>query len=504
LSVRLTSWMSAAVAVLLALIGTVAVWRGLAWSDTIWLMHVAGRLLEGDRLYRDIIEINPPLIYWVAIPVVMVAKATDTDPIRLYDGAVLALAFASILVTWRLLARLLPYPRQLAVLPLLIFVLITLPGRAVFDEREHLITILLLPWLVLCAVRLTALTDPHYALPLGAGTGIAVALKPYYLLPVALVILWQCRSAGGRKVATWREHWTTMAVLVVYTSVVLLVTPDFLIVVRTYGPMYLALHAQTLWRILAAWQGLLAMVALGVWLSVRYSRGSEAWRVLADGLAFLIAGSLLAVLVQGKGFYYHYLPATAASLMLMGTLAFALVGWGRLMPLVVLGVVAVPIVADRANEAGGHRNPGELRYAILRAELDQRGRPATMIAIYPSGAHDPLRYMYYADVRWASKWPFAWPISAAAHAGRPYRAEAQFAQSMLDDLERAQPDLVLVTREYATGTSRVDAYGYFSRQPRFTRLMDRYVEQPPVAVFRVFPRARPARSSSPAPTNGYQ
>src|SRR4051812_13305050 len=38
-------------------------------SDVAWQLWIAGRIHAGANLYRDIIETNPPLWFWMALPV---------------------------------------------------------------------------------------------------------------------------------------------------------------------------------------------------------------------------------------------------------------------------------------------------------------------------------------------------------------------------------------------------------------------------------------------------
>src|SRR5947209_13249093 len=38
-------------------------------SDVAWQLWIAGRIHAGATLYRDIIETNPPLWFWMALPV---------------------------------------------------------------------------------------------------------------------------------------------------------------------------------------------------------------------------------------------------------------------------------------------------------------------------------------------------------------------------------------------------------------------------------------------------
>lgn len=74
------------VAVVLALPWLTGSWRpgtlGIAWP-----LHVADRMLDGARYGRDVIEINPPLIAWLMLPVAWVARVAGMQPILAWQGA---------------------------------------------------------------------------------------------------------------------------------------------------------------------------------------------------------------------------------------------------------------------------------------------------------------------------------------------------------------------------------------------------------------------------------
>src|SRR5690349_5890547 len=57
--------------VALALTAVLTLFRlsGTVDSDVAWQLWIARRLHEGADLYRDIIETNPPLWFWMALPV---------------------------------------------------------------------------------------------------------------------------------------------------------------------------------------------------------------------------------------------------------------------------------------------------------------------------------------------------------------------------------------------------------------------------------------------------
>lgn len=48
-------------------------------NDVSWHIYVAMQILDGQVLYRDIIEINPPLVYYLRILPVWLATLLDTS-----------------------------------------------------------------------------------------------------------------------------------------------------------------------------------------------------------------------------------------------------------------------------------------------------------------------------------------------------------------------------------------------------------------------------------------
>ena len=57
------------VALLVTAVVTALRVTGTVDSDVAWQLWIAGRIHAGATLYRDIIETNPPLWFWMALPV---------------------------------------------------------------------------------------------------------------------------------------------------------------------------------------------------------------------------------------------------------------------------------------------------------------------------------------------------------------------------------------------------------------------------------------------------
>ena len=49
-------------------------------DDVAWLLYVARKWLEGQRLYEDLVEVNPPLIIWIYAVPAWLAKTFDVAP----------------------------------------------------------------------------------------------------------------------------------------------------------------------------------------------------------------------------------------------------------------------------------------------------------------------------------------------------------------------------------------------------------------------------------------
>ena len=72
-------------------------------ADVAWLLTVGERVLDGQRLYSDIVEINPPMAVLAYLPGIASARALDLDPKYAIDAQILLLAAASMLATARIL-----------------------------------------------------------------------------------------------------------------------------------------------------------------------------------------------------------------------------------------------------------------------------------------------------------------------------------------------------------------------------------------------------------------
>jgi hypothetical protein len=296
------------VALLLVAAAGALQWNAAMVNDVAWQLWVARQLAHGITLYTDIIEVNPPLWFWAAIPVVNMAQLLGVSSYHVLVPTILALDILALLLVRRLCRDL-----QSGILIVLSFPVITLFAFLdVFGQREHLTLIAIVPYLVLVARRADGLSATRtIAILCGILAAFGIALKPHFLLvPVALEILLLVRT---RRLPFRPESLALAGSLAAYAlSVVLFASAYILTIVPM---MTLAYHGYDQPILDQLHRPVVAMACLLLLTLPLYGwpKSLVAHAALVAGLAFLAA-----YLLQGKGWRYHGVPA-------MGCFALAIV-----------------------------------------------------------------------------------------------------------------------------------------------------------------------------------
>ncbi len=286
-------------------------------DDVAWLLYVARQWLGGQRLYEDLVEVNPPLIVWLyAIPA-QLAIWLQAPP-RLvatpfFAAILLGMAWwAAVLLQGR--GQL--FAHRLPVFAAIGTVLMALPGVE-FGQREHLLIAACLPYLCLYARELDGEKEPRLTgLLAGIVAGLGCALKPSYLLAIGAIEL--VALLRGRRVLR-AAPFAAFGTVGLYGLGVLVFCPAFL---EKAVPLALALYGGTdtpCWQIVLQSSRLIfgqAVVVLLCWSShTTLARSSPFKRHLLLTLtAFGVAATVVFVL-QGKNWFYHRLPATTVTIL---------------------------------------------------------------------------------------------------------------------------------------------------------------------------------------------
>ncbi len=326
----------AALAALLGVLGLVLATGALSpqKDDIAWLLYVARKWLGGQRLYEDLIEVNPPLIIWIyAIPASLggwlgVAPRLVATPF--FAAMVLGSAWwTALLLRGRATLFDLPIPVFAAIGT----VLLAMPGVE-FGQREHLLFAAVLPYLVLFTRELEGEPEPRStAIAAGIVAGLGCALKPTYAL--AFVLLELVGAVRGHRPLRAASI-VAAATLVAYGGIVVVFCPAFL---EKAVPLALALYGGTdtpCWKILSISYRLLfaeATALLVCWSSAgALARRSPFLRHLLLALTAFGVGATVVFVLQGKDWFYHRLPATEATVLALLLWCAAMLPHARVRP----------------------------------------------------------------------------------------------------------------------------------------------------------------------------
>jgi hypothetical protein len=281
-------------------------------TDTSWLMTVGDMVLDGKKLYVDVSETNPPASVWIYLPAVAFARLLSMAAEPFVIAWIFGLAAMSLGLSSRILAAtdwLQRYDR-LIVLSFSIVVFTILPGNT-FSEREHVATLLCLPFLAAAVARAEGrVVSWPLLIMAGLCGGMVVAIKPHFVLGLELPVL----------VALFvRRCWSTLfstenliagTLTIAYLVGIFVFYPDYwTITIPVNKAIYLP-AARPGAALQSTYVLLVAALVLTSWalLGSRF-RQHPAAIALAAAIGFCIA-----FIIQGKLWSYQIYPAIALGL----------------------------------------------------------------------------------------------------------------------------------------------------------------------------------------------
>jgi hypothetical protein len=279
-------------------------------TNVSWLLVVGNRMLAGDRLYTDIVEMNPPASVLLYLPEVWIGRTFGLKAEHVLLVFVLLCLLAALAFSYRILARsnIKLDPLIAAVSALIAFGLVA--GNA-FAEREHFAVILMLPMLsvIACRSQLDARVLSVEAIVAGAAAGLAVAMKPHFAAAIffpELFVLWQTRNLS---LLLRVENWILLSVFLLYLLGTIVFFHDywstvFPVVTDAYIPARLPLPI-----VLAVI--LPFVIPTGCYCYLAKIHIVSAKHAIPLGAAL---GFFLAYAVQSKAWPYHFYPAVALCL----------------------------------------------------------------------------------------------------------------------------------------------------------------------------------------------
>ena len=439
-------------------------------SDVAWQLWIAGRIHAGAHLYRDIIEVNPPLWFWMAVPVERIAAILHLPIVAVLIVGIGLLVMLSLAAANRLLDDI-PAGQRTFVLGFAALALAAMPWMHT-GQREQIVLISTLPYAALIAARNDRRCPPTLlAVAVGIGAGLGFALKHYFLVVPVLLELWL--FTRDRK--SWRAFRAeTVAVTslgVIYAAAIILFAPDWLTNIVPLLRLAYGATGAPAFRYLFGPFALLGLAILGICATQQRRLRSASF---AAALSVAAAGFAVAYFIQAKGWAYHAIPMLGC-----GTIALAyLLSEAKGLPLLVrlLGpaLLALPLFLAADDEMHPALPSPDLLGAISGLKKgDSVGFLTTETAIPWSvtlqrGYRYPSRYMGYwmmnAIIR---NERLANPDPRLTFLGR------QIITQTIEDFRCLPPKRIIVWRPRPRQQA-FDILPFFQRDPEFVKLLSHY------------------------------
>lgn len=309
-------WAAASGVLVLIAIALRAVWP--VNHDVSWLLELAQRTLDGAVPYRDFLEVNPPASILIYMPAVILSRLTGTSPERMTDALVFLATPCSLATCAGILnkAKLIAVGTAPALGLIGLSVLLILPLNS-FAQREHIAVLAMLPILATFAARTSGVRPrPTDIVLAGIGTGIAMSIKPMFVLALIGPIFNLLRCRSWREVFREPELCIAGCLASFYGLGIVLLVPDFTarvlpLVMRVYVPARLSLLELTLQSTVLVW----AALCYGFW-RLRRPNGNCP---VGDTLIFASVGFEAVFFLQGKAFPYHGYPSIALAALAYGS-----------------------------------------------------------------------------------------------------------------------------------------------------------------------------------------
>lgn len=205
------------VAFAIMIIGKFIFWHGhplLASSDQAAYLEMAELITAGKLPYIDFFEWNPPLIMYLNLIPIWLAKVAHIPAIEMFNYSVISLCAFSAFMSLHIASKYMNKQQFFVILPLLFAAAFFNQNQTInIGEREHLFVICYLPFFILRGLTWQGQQISKFdAVISGLIAGFGMALKPQFAASAALVEL--CFYCQFKTIKTFARPEILMVLLV--------------------------------------------------------------------------------------------------------------------------------------------------------------------------------------------------------------------------------------------------------------------------------------------------
>ena len=472
----------------------------------------AQRMLQGFEPYGPhLTEVSPPVIIWFSALPVLLSHWLHASPVFFFRLLVIALIFGSVGWCAKILQRNPAFsdPISVALLSFTILAIEFSTGTYDSGQREHLLIILLLPYILATLTGATNRLSVAERCALGVAAGIAIWFKPQQtLILVALELFLAVRARSLRRIFAPEFLALLLASLLILGLVRLIAPKYFSVTIPLLVDTYWAFGTNSTLDLALSLKRYMLFV-LWLLLICYFLRSSLRDPATTIGLLVCSIAASFAFDIQHTIWGYHLYPHQA-----LFNLAFAylfidllhpaiirfssnthLVRWSLIAASCGMAVLLCAVaIHPRLVLADAKGNQGD--------DLDHfltRYNPSTTVTIYSTG-EGGLYHAYNHGFVWGSRFAHLWMLPAIIQnelgptgPPAPFKRLSSQRLATLSDLQRNEaaedlnywkPAVVLVEQCSVANPCQgiegknFDEMAWFQQSPEFTEAWSHYQRQP--------------------------
>ena len=473
--------------------------------DVAWLLYVAQRLLEGAKLNIDIYEINPPISVYFNLPPALLSKYFNLPAIPVFYSYLFLVIGISLLLCWHLTKLIYSTRRYYILVSLTFITTIWTASKLQFGQREHIVLVLLMPYLLAAIVRLQrkCLSLP-IAMAAGLLAGAGLCFKPLFLgvwILVEIYLVYSLKSLSP----LWRtENSIITLFLILFMLAILMFQYNYLKIMILLGKYYRAYNNG--YSVVIFSKEVILWVLTGVVIFlIKLDHKDKKTMFL---LYIASTGFLLSALVQQKGWPNHLYLISAPCLFILLLVIYKLIEkyctykkhiniWSYV---ILWGLFAVLTLKARHNTHWTN-DVNSLPQLIALVKNYAQREP---VYVLTTNLRPSFPMINYTGASWPYHFPSLWPLPgfycntskggcrfSYHHPDEMNAEERFFLDTVIADLEANPPRLLLISQsEHKIGFHRVDFnfLNYFSNDPRFLTFFKGYEYLKKVGNYEIYQR----------------
>ncbi|AKP72320.2 hypothetical protein AVI54_09390 [Piscirickettsia salmonis] len=454
-------------------------------EDVLWLVTATQRLLAGGSYVNNFFETNPPLILYLYTPAVLLVKYIHvTIGVAIYS-LTFFIGIASLLLSYLILEKFINNKLTVNLLMISLLIIYFILPMYSFAEREHLMIMLVMPYILLSAAHDQICIKKLVRSFIGISAALGFCIKPYFVFtPLFIEILFLIKYRNI-KILFRYELVFLVATSIIYAVSTYFITPSYFSVIIPYDiHFYTGFESVSKLSLLS---GIFITVSSVIFINTIFT--CFLFKKYSHFILILllsIAGLFLAYFIPGEPWYYHLLPMYSVAVfsevlcflllaknmnnvfLLKKHMLFLLNFFVSVFILFFLvSIIGANVLAgleeSRAitSSDGAMLEPTEhSSTAYYNALMKYVKNHQQITSVYFFSSHlETSTLSYYSNVKNASRFPSFWMLPKMAELRKNQqrlslndnknlnKATAFIQQAVVEDFNQNKPDLVIIRQE---------------------------------------------------------